>query len=122
MKYINNSINKKFSQGFNNILSPSLINLFIALSLLIIIALIYLKYNKIELYENPTTTQQQQPSVTLSSDGINELNFKNNTGYMSTIINNYLNSIQLKNDFQKTLDNREKIILDMADQINNIIS
>ena len=121
MKFINNSINKKFSQGFNNILSPSLINLFIALSLLIIIALIYLKYNKIELYADPTTTQRQ-PSATLSSDGINELNLKTDSGYMSTIINNYLNSIQLKNDLQLALDNREAIIQDMSEQINKIIS
>jgi len=58
MKNINHNkyIKQKFLTGINNIISPSLINLFIALSLLIIVSLIYLKYNKIELYTVAQTT------------------------------------------------------------------
>ena len=119
MKYVNtNSINKKFSQGFNNILSPTLINLFIALSLLIILALIYLKYKKLELYTNPTTTSK---SETTDFD-INQYVLDTDTGYMQTIVDNYINSIQLKNKLQLILNSREQIIQDLSSQINQLIS
>jgi len=117
MKNMKNSINTKFSQGFNNILSPSLINLFIALSLLIIIALIYLKYNKLELYADP-----KAPSITFSSSDIDEFNLKTDTGYISEIVNKYLNSIKVKNALQSILDSREQQILDISSEINKLIS
>jgi hypothetical protein len=113
MKYANtNSINKKFSQGFNTILSPTLINLFIALSLLIILALIYLKYKKIELYTNPSTTMFN----------INQYNLDTDTGYMQNIIDNYIKSIKLKNNLQEILNARENKIQDLSLQINQLIS
>jgi hypothetical protein len=113
MKYINNSINKKFSQGFNNILSPSLINLFIALSLLIIIALIYLKYNKIELYID---------NYSVTADYINQMNLNNNTGYMSSIIDNYIKSKKDNNKFKEILNDRQKNIQDISYKINELIA
>jgi hypothetical protein len=113
MKYINNSINKKFSQGFNNILSPSLINLFIALSLLIIIALIYLKYNKIELYID---------NYSVTADYINQMNLNNNTDYMSSIIDNYIKSKKDNNKFKEILNARQKNIQDISYKINELIA
>ena len=113
MKYVNNnSINKKFSKGFNTILSPNLINLFIALSLLIIMTLIYLKYKKIELYDNPTTT----------SFNIDQYNLDTDTVYMQNIIDNYIKSIQLKNNLQVILNSRENTIQDLSKEINKLIS
>jgi hypothetical protein len=44
------SINNKFAKGFSNILSPTLMNLFILLSLIIIIVLLYIKSKKVELF------------------------------------------------------------------------
>ena len=113
MKYINNYINKKFSQGFNNILSPSLINLFIALSLLIIIALIYLKYNKIELYID---------NYSVTADYINQMNLNNNTDYMSSIIDNYIKSKKDNNKFKEILNARQKNIQDISYKINELIA
>jgi hypothetical protein len=118
MKYINNSINKKFSQGFNNILSPSLINLFIALSLLIILALIYLKYNKLELYQNPTTTKAT-PTRTYAN--IYQANLNTDTGYMSSIVNNYIKSKKVKNNLQDILNIREQKIQNIASEINKLL-
>ena len=113
MKYVNtNSVNKKFSKGFNTILSPTLINLFIAISLLIILALIYLKYKKIELYENQSTTSFDEDEDILDTD----------TGYMSSIINNYIKSFKLKNDLQEILNSRQTKIQDLSFQINQLIS
>lgn len=45
-------IYNKFAKGFKNICSPTLINLFIFLILAIIIVLVYIKYKKIELFNN----------------------------------------------------------------------
>ena len=118
MKYINNSINKKFAQGFNNILSPTLLNLFIALSLLIIISLSYLKYNKIELYADPTT----KPTTKSTNNNVNKNKFDTDTGYISTILKNYIQSKKVKNEYQIELDLREKEIEDISYQLNEIIS
>ena len=115
MKNMKNSINTKFSQGFNNILSPSLINLFIALSLLIIISLSYLKYNKIELYEDTKTNKT-------TANEINKINLNTDTGYMSSIVRNYLRSKQIKNEMQIELDYREQQIQDISSQLNELIS
>ena len=115
MKYINNSINKKFAQGFNNILSPTLLNLFIALSLLIILSLSYLKYNKIELYVDPTTTRSITNDTTKN-------NFDNDTGYISSIVQKYMKSKQLKNNLQSQLVLREKQIEDISYQLNELIA
>lgn len=115
MKYINNSIDKKFAKGFNNILSPTLLNLFIALSLLIIISLSYLKYNKIELYEDSNTKK-------ITADDINKINLDTDTGYMSTIVKNYIKSKQVKNDMQIQLDYRENEIENISNQLNLLIS
>ena len=52
MKSINHiSIHNKFSKGISNILSPTLINLCILLSLIIILILVYIKYKKFELFK-----------------------------------------------------------------------
>ena len=45
-----NTINNKFTKGFSNILSQTLINLFIVFSIAIILILIYIKYKKFELF------------------------------------------------------------------------
>ena len=130
MKYTTNSINKKFSQGFNNVLSPSLINLFIALSLLIILALIYLKYNKLELYENPTTTKATTKTTTKTTtketptktnDNIYQANLNTDTGYMSSIVNNYIKSRQVKNELQEILNLRETQIQNISSEINKLL-
>ena len=118
MKYTTNSINKKFSQGFNNVLSPSLINLFIALSLLIILALIYLKYNKLELYQNPTTTKT---TPTKTNDKIYQAKLNTDTGYMSSIVNNYIKSNQVKNELQEILNLRETQIQNISSEINKLL-
>jgi hypothetical protein len=121
MKYINNSINKKFAKGFNNILSPTLLNLFIALSLLIIISLSYLKYNKIELYKNQIKNDFASNDINDIND-INKINLDTDTGYMTTIIQNYIKSKQVKNDMQTQLDLREEQIEDISYQLNELIS
>lgn len=115
MKYINNSIDKKFAKGFNNILSPTLLNLFIALSLLIILSLSYLKYNKIELYLDPIATN-------LTNNDTTKNNFDTDTGYISRIVQNYIKSKQVKNEFQLQLDLREKQIEDISYKLNELIA
>ena len=84
------SIDNKFLKGFNNILSPTLINLFIPFSLTIIVILLYIKYKKIELFnnfiqENFITTIPNPTVARRLSDG-----------YIQSIINNYLATITNK--------------------------
>ena len=91
-----NSINNKFAKGFNNLFDLSILNVFILLSLIIIIMLMYFKYNRIELFEE--------------------------TDIFSTIINNYISKKQLNNEFQQALNERQTIIQTLANNIKNIFS
>jgi hypothetical protein len=91
-----NSINNKFAKGFNNLFNLSILNVFILLSLIIIIMLMYFKYNKIELFEE--------------------------TDIFSTIINNYISKKQLNNEFQQALNERQTTIQTLANNIKNIFS
>lgn len=91
-----NSINNKFAKGFNNLFDLSILNVFILLSLIIIIMLMYFKYNRIELFEE--------------------------TDIFSTIINNYISKKQLNNEFQQALNERQTTIQTIANNIKNIFS
>ena len=91
-----NSINNKFAKGFNNLFDLSILNVFILLSLIIIIMLMYFKYNRIELFEE--------------------------TDIFSTIINNYISKKQLNNEFQQALNERQTTIQTLANNIKNIFS
>jgi hypothetical protein len=125
MKSIKQLTSNKFSKGFNNILSPTLLNLIILLSLIIILALVYLKTNKFELFDcitNPTdpacsttTTKYKTtiPNITLSTNDID-------TNYFATIINNYIKSKSNNNEYQNILNQREQTIQTLANNINNI--
>jgi len=91
-----NSINNKFAKGFNNLFNLSILNVFILLSLIIIIMLMYFKYNRIELFEE--------------------------TDIFSTIINNYISKKQLNNEFQQALNERQTTIQTIANNIKIIFS
>ena len=60
-------IYKKFTKGFNNIYSPTLINLLIFLALIIILVLVYIKYKKIELYSGKTHNSLKETFFSLQS-------------------------------------------------------
>jgi len=104
-----NMISKKMSKGFDNILSPTLINLFIILSLLIILILSYLKYNKVELYKSE-----------LFYDVIPDKSFSEASS-ASSLLNNYIQNAKIKNGLQSILDTREALILSKAKTINEIL-
>ena len=104
------SIKNKFSKGMNTILSPNLVNLFIVLSLIIILLLSYLKYNKIELYEENTATSKTIAQIFYDTD----------TGYIESIIKKYLYNNQTSNAMKEKLNIREKKIQDISLDINNL--
>ena len=106
------SIKNKFSKGINTILSPNLINLFIVLSLIIILLLSYLKYNKIELYEEDTAT----------SKTIEQIFYDTDTGYIESIIKNYLNNNKKNFEMKEQLNLRQDKIKDISLEINNLFS
>ena len=109
MKLNNNintkSITHKMNKGINNITSPNLINLFIVFSLLIILLLSYLKYNKVELY-SPT-------NYNIFDDS--------NQNNASSLLNNYIQNIKFKNQMQSVLDSHEAIIKNRSQQINYLL-
>ena len=112
MKSINQQINSKFSQGFNNIFTPSLLNLFILLSLIIILLLIYFKNNKVDLFN--CITDPLDPLYIPENN--NDINFFTN------LINNYINNKNNKTNYQQILNERQNTIQTLAHNINNIFS
>ena len=122
MKSIKQLSTDKFSKGFNNILSPTLLNLLILLSLIIILALVYLNTNKLELFDcitNPTdpacitTKPNTNPNITL-------LNNDMDPNYFATVINNYIKSKSKNNEYQRILNERQQTIQTLANNIKNI--
>ena len=125
-------INNKFSKGINNIFSPTLLNLFILLSLMIILSLVYLKFKKFELFDcsdptdtinypcstqAPTTTQS--PTTTQPQNGlIPEIN----NGYIQSMISSYMNNLQNKKYYQSKLNVQQSTIQTLAQQINNTLN
>jgi len=110
-------INNKFTKELNNIFSSSLINLFILLSLIIILALIYLKNNKIDLFlcpdsSDPTCTTIGNPITTKYID----------IGYIQKMINTYKKKISDKSEYQDRLNIQEKTIQTLAQQINDTLN
>jgi hypothetical protein len=112
MKTINQQINSKFSQGFNNIFTPSLLNLFILLSLIIILLLIFFKNNKIDLFR----------CVTDPLDPLYIPKNSNDTNFFINLINNYTNNKETDTNYQQILIQRDKTIQTLANNINNIFS
>lgn len=112
MKTINQQINSKFSQGFNNIFTPSLLNLFILLSLIIILLLIYFKNNKVDLFA----------CVTDPLDPLYIPKNSNDTNFFANLINNYINNKNNKNNYQQILNERNNTIQTLANNINKIFS
>jgi len=122
MKSIKQLSTDKFSKGFNNILSPTLLNLLILLSLIIILALVYLNTNKLELFDcitNPTdpacitTKPNINPNITLLNNDIDP-------NYFATVINNYIKSKSKDNEYQRILNERQQTIQTLANNIKNI--
>ena len=113
IKQVNNKLNNKFVKGFNNILSPTLLNLVIVLSLIIILFLIYMKYKKIELFDNTTQPQVTQvtPVVTIG-----------NNGYIKNLLNSYTTNIKNKVAYQNQLNIQGKTIQTLAQQVNDTLN
>ena len=72
------NINTNISKGFTNILSPTLLNLFIFMSLVIIICLGYLKYRRIELFDY-TKTKLKENFLQPNANNIYQLKSMFNT-------------------------------------------
>ena len=82
------------SKGFKNIFSPTLINLFIALTLIIIIILIYLKNKNIDLFTDD---------------------------YLDLIINKIKTNQEQKIQFATRLATQEQTILNLQNSVSNIL-
>ena len=84
-------------KGFKNIFSPSLTNLLIALSLIIIVILVYIKNKTIDLFDE-------------------------NSDYLQLIINKYQDKQLQRNNFAITLATQEQTIKNLQTQVSNVLS
>lgn len=90
------------SKGFNNIFSPTLTNFIIALILVIIVILVYIKNKNIDLF------------------GVDDNNDYDN--YLQSIISKYQAKKIQKNKFAISLATQEERILDLQSQADNLFS
>jgi len=91
------------TKGFQNIFTPSLTNLLIALSLVIIIVLVYIKNKTIDLFSDNTDNTD-------------------NTDYLQLIIDKYQTKKQQTNQFAQSLALQEQRIQDLQTQANKFLS
>jgi len=92
------------SKGLNNLLKPTYLNFILALCLIIILSLIYLKTNKLDLFD-PTI------STPFTSDN-----------YLKSFINNYSNKIKQQNANLQILSTQEQTIQTLSQQVANLIN
>jgi len=101
-----NSIYVKFAKGFKNITELTFINLTILLSIIIILALLYLKYKKIELYTEPLKTTQ----------------FINDYSYISSFIDKYIKKLEHTNKNKLIMKEQENKIQNIGQLITDTIN
>jgi hypothetical protein len=95
-----------FIKGLNNLLKPTTVNFILALCIIIILVLIYLRNRTIDLFEPPTNTQ----SILTSND------------YLALFINKYINKIQQNNNYIKTMATQEQKIQELSAKVSNAIN
>ena len=84
------------SKGFKNIFSPTLLNLFIALTLVIIIILVYLQNNNIDL-------------------------FSDDSNYLDSVLNRILTKQEQNLQFATRLATQEQTILNLQKNVSEIL-
>jgi uncharacterized protein YpmS len=107
-----------FTKGLSNLFKPTYINLILAVCLIIILILIYLKTNKLDLFTgvdgaNGADTATTKPLISTLLTGNN---------YLTSFINNYISKMQQQNDYKKVLAQQEKTIQTLSQQVSNLIN
>ena len=88
-----------FKKGFSNIFSPSITNLLIALSLVIIVILVYIKNKNVDLFGDD-----------------------DNLKYLQSIVNKYIAKQAQKSEFGIRLATQEQTIQNLQAQADNLFS
>ena len=103
-----------FANGLSNLFKPTYINFILAVCLIIILILIYLKTNKLELFDGTTAnTATTKPLISTILTGNN---------YLTSFINNYISKMQQQNDYKKILATQEQTIQNLSQQVSNLIN
>jgi hypothetical protein len=102
--------NMNISKGLRNLFASTINNIIIALCLIIILILVYLKTKKIDLFgiDDPT---EGRPTSSL-----------NNNDYLSTFINKYVNKIQQQNNYKTVLATQQQTIQNLTQKVSNLIN
>lgn len=106
-----------FTKGLSNLFKPTYINIILAVCLIIILILIYLKTNKLDLFNGADGTDT---STTTTKPLISTLLTGNN--YLTSFINNYISKMQQQNDYKKVLAKQEQTIQTLSQQVSNLIN
>jgi hypothetical protein len=96
------------SKGLKNLFTPTIFNVIIAICLIIILILVYLKTKKIDLF-NPTT------GILLQQES-------GNIDFVTTFINKYVNNIQQKSNYAKVLATQEQTIQNLSKDVSDLIN
>lgn len=100
-----------FSKALHNLFKPTILNFILALCIIIILILIYLKNKKIDLFGQNDTLDPTNTNLLLAGDD-----------YLSSFITKYINNIQQKNKYMKTLATQQQTIQNLTEQVTNIIN
>lgn len=109
-----------FTKGLSNLLKPTYINIILAVCLIIILILIYLKTNKLDLFYGADGADGADTSTTTTKPLISTLLTGNN--YLTSFINNYISKMQQQNDYKKVLAKQEQTIQTLSQQVSNLIN
>jgi hypothetical protein len=109
-----------FTKGLSNLFKPTYINLILAVCLIIILILIYLKTNKLDLFTGVDGANGTDTITATTKPLISTLLTGNN--YLTSFINNYISKMQQQNDYKKVLAKQEQTIQTLSQQVSNLIN
>jgi hypothetical protein len=101
-----------FTKGLSNLFKPTYINFILALCLIIILILIYLKTNNLDLFTEPNGYTTKPILATL---------LKGND-YLTSFINNYTNKILQQNTYKQVLATQEQTIQSLSQKVSKLIN
>jgi Na+/H+ antiporter NhaC len=108
-------------KGLYNLFKPSVINFILVVCIILILILIYLKYNTIDLFSIPTNTNTTTITNPITNTTL-KYNILSSDDYLTSFINKYINNIQQQNSYMKTLATQQQVISNLSEQVSQLIN
>jgi hypothetical protein len=118
-----------FAKGLSNLFNPTYINFILALCLILILILIYLKTNKLELFDKNDTNSADTTNTANNANSTNTATTKplistilTGNNYLTSFINNYISKMQQQNYYKMVLATQGQTIQNLSQRVSDLIN